>query len=140
MPANLKVGLDDAITVYKCMLESGNDCGKGYRVRSGVLDNIKSKFAGYLLSVILLADMRDFGGTPTVIDRKSVNNLVIGAPSGVDFDAFVTYKLSRLNLPTIRPKINYGRRLFGVSHWQTGLKAEWKLFARIASQRKTWKS
>ena len=81
--------------------------------------------------------MLDTGGTPTFI-KKHFFDQIKNAPNDYVFESFVLFKARQLKLRIDRPKVLYGNRMFGKSHWQRGLNAELNLLKDIVQQSRTW--
>jgi hypothetical protein len=94
---------------------------------------------GFVQSIYAGKNMMDTGGTPTICERRILLSMP-NPPTSVVFESFVLYYARTLNLNVIRPKIPYGERKYGDSHWQKGLKSEFKLAQEILSQLKVWKA
>ena len=55
------------------------------------------------------------------------------------FESFVLFIARQRRMQVLRPKIHYGVRLFGSSHWQNGLRAEWTLMQLIMREARHWR-
>lgn len=138
MPGNLKVHPSE-LSLFKPLLGSGNfDLIKASRKGRSFQANLKTFGAGLIQSVILRQMMFDTGGTPTFMRRSFLHHLE-DAPNDYVFESYVLFRARRLKLRINRPKVLYGKRIFGESHWQRGIKAEFMLMKNIVSQSKKWK-
>ena len=138
MPGNLKVH-PSRLTVFDPIILSDNfDLIKAKRVGRSRQANFKTLLAGIIQSLILRCNMLDTGGTPTFIRRDYLEKLS-NAPDDYVFESYVLYIARKLNFRISRPKVEYGERLFGQSHWQRGVNAEINLMRNIVRQSKTWK-
>ena len=138
MPGNLKVSVQDALYVFDALLSSNGDCAKARRIRKGLVSKLKTLFAGALFSAVFQRNLMDSGGTPTVIKTRLISPFLEFSPTGVDFEAFISYLIARQGFRVIRPKVKYMNRVFGKSHWQSGFGAELRLVYRIIRERRTW--
>lgn len=140
MPGNLKVLPKDAVLLWESMRAQGFSFAKAKRVRRDNIQNAKTFLAGALHSWLFKANLFDAGGTPTLVKTAFMQNLLPVAPGGYEFEAFVLFALRKDRKYVWRPKIDYGVRKYGASHWQSGLAAEWRLFLRIAKERRSWRN
>lgn len=138
MPGNLKVSPSEALRVFDALIEIGAACAKGLRSGRKATELAKSFLAGLVLSLFLGTNMRDFGGTPTVGTRQQLLPLIEGAPEGVDFDAYMLFRFKKSELSMTRPRIHYGQRVHGKSHWQRGFGSEIALLMSIIGKKKVW--
>ena len=137
MPGNLKVHPSD-LSLFRSTIDSDNfDLIKANRRGRSFQANVKTFGAGLIQSVILRKIMFDTGGTPTFI-RRSFLPHIQDAPSDYVFESYVLFRAHKLKLRINRPKVPYGKRLFGQSHWQRGIKAEFRLMKSIVKQSKKW--
>jgi hypothetical protein len=81
--------------------------------------------------------MFDTGGTPTICERSFITSMV-SPPTDYVFESYVLYKSRKSGKKVIRPRIKYGQRKYGKSHWQSGFAAELKLMKLIIQGYKNW--
>ena len=60
---------------------------------------------------------------------------ISNSPDDFLFDIFIYYYSIVFGFKTKRPKVAYKKRLHGKSHWQKGLKSEFKLLYDVFHQR-----
>jgi glycosyltransferase involved in cell wall biosynthesis len=137
MPGNLKVDPREVVHAFK-----SENLAKEYLVkakRTGRTVNARGKtvFAGLVQSILLKSNMFDSGGTPTVCHKDFIQGLE-NPPTDYVFESYVLYKARRLDMQVIRPKISYGKRVFGESHWQRGLGSEVALMRKIWISSRLW--
>jgi hypothetical protein len=139
MPGNGKVNPKDLFIISNLILAEKNiEAFKANRSKRSPAETIKTFLAGLLISLYFQSKLFDSGGTPTIIRRDFVPQLLNG-PNDFSFEAFSMFTIKRLRINLIRLDIPYGIRKHGTSHWQRGFKSEMKLLMRILSQRDSWK-
>ena len=132
MPGNLKVNITDLEKFYSTLDLAPNHFIKARRVRSRKRDHFKTLIAGILQSLTSGFNMIDTGGTPTYCHRDFFKTMVSPPPpNDVSFETYALYLAHKNNYRIIRPRISYGLRMFGESHWQKGIVSEIKLLLRL---------
>jgi glycosyltransferase involved in cell wall biosynthesis len=139
MPGNLKVHPSELLKIIPLLENSKYDFIKSKRIGRDIASNLKTFFAGLVQTVILRKNMLDTGGTPTFIKRKYLEYLYL-SPNDYLFESHVMYIAHKLKLSTFRPKINYGVRIYGTSHWQRGINSELRLMMHFYRNTKKWRS
>jgi hypothetical protein len=140
MPGNGKVRPRDLHLVVDAFeMKAVKNAFKATRARSSKIEDLKTGLAGFAVSLWYGANLMDSGGTPTVVRKDLVQQLLEG-PNDFSFEAFVMFRLHQLGLKLDRAKVPYGSRVHGHSHWQRGFKSEMKLLFRILGQRRNWNS
>jgi len=139
MPGNLKVNPLIILDLLGHFRFEAGDVIKCKRIGRKIGGRIKTFTMGFVQSIYAGKNMMDTGGTPTICERRILLSMP-NPPTSVVFESFVLYYARTLNLNVIRPKIPYGERKYGDSHWQKGLKSEFKLAQEILSQLKVWKA
>ena len=137
MPGNLKVDPRDVVGLLGALTFDENAFIKGFRTGRGAKEYFKTFFAGAIQSLILKSNMFDSGGTPTVCTRKFICELK-EPPTDYVFESYVLYHARKNQFKVIRPHIAYGKRRFGESHWQRGIKSEIKLLKLIYISSLRW--
>ena len=130
MPGNLKVDPKDVVKLLEIFTLDEKTIIKGFRTGRGLKEYFKTFFAGAIQSLILRSNMFDSGGTPTICTKKFISELE-APPTDYVFESYVLYHARKSKLKVVRPHIAYGKRLFGESHWQRGIKSEIKLLKLI---------
>lgn len=138
MPGNGKVNPKDLSQINNLFSDKKIKAFKANRSKRSTTENYKTFLAGLLISIYFRTNLFDSGGTPTIIKREFVSNLLNG-PNDFSFEAFSMFTIRKLKIEMVRSSIPYGVRMHGSSHWQRGFKSEIKLFFRIISQKKDWK-
>jgi glycosyltransferase involved in cell wall biosynthesis len=137
MPGNLKVDPGEvAVMISKIVLDP-NLVVKASRSGRKLSPRFKTFFAGSIQSLLLKTNMLDSGGTPTFCSRKFIVDLR-NPPNDYVFESFILYQARKAKMKIVRPKVIYGTRVFGQSHWQRGLRSEVLLLKRIFEESKTW--
>jgi hypothetical protein len=110
---------------------------KAVRVARSFSSRSKTCLANLLLSVHFHSWLFDTGGTPTIVSREYLKELLSG-PNDYTYEAYTSYMFRKLNIACSRLPIPYHKRPFGQSHWQSGLRTELNLLKSIATQKKAW--
>jgi glycosyltransferase involved in cell wall biosynthesis len=138
MPGNLKVRPNDVLNFLSDFDFKPNVFVKAKRINRKRVDYLKTLIAGLIQSIILRTNMLDTGGTPTVCERSFLISLK-NPPKDFVFESFTLFVARRQKMKIIRPGVPYGQRLYGVSHWQRGLKSEINLMRKIIRSCFLWK-
>ena len=138
MPGNGKVNPKDLSQINNLFSDKKIKAFKANRSKRSTTENSKTFLAGLLISIYFRTNLFDSGGTPTIIKRDFVSNLLNG-PNDFSFEAFSMFTIKKLKIELVRSSIPYGVRTHGSSHWQRGFKSEIKLFFRIIRQKKDWR-
>ena len=138
MPGNLKIDPSDLVNFLIKVSFQPNLFIKALRVGRKPSARLKSYVSGLVQSLLLREKMMDTGGTPTICEKRFVTALN-NPPMDYVFESYVYFAAIRAELYIQRPKIHYGARLFGNSHWQNGLRAEVSLMRKIVSDARSWR-
>jgi glycosyltransferase involved in cell wall biosynthesis len=138
MPGNLKIDPRDLSSFVSKIRFQPHTFIKASRVGRKPSARLKTLIAGVIQSSLLRIKMFDTGGTPSICEKEFVSNLG-NPPQDYVFESFVYYAAKRDGLYVSRPKIHYGERLFGNSHWQTGILAEISLMRKIVIGSRSWR-
>tara|TARA_B100001996_G_scaffold361611_1_gene328482 strand:+ start:222 stop:941 length:720 start_codon:yes stop_codon:yes gene_type:complete len=138
MPGNLKL---NPIDVYnfcnKFHLNNKKILIKANRKGRPKIDTLKTRIFGIIVSIFYGINLNDAGGTPNIVHSNFFNKIK-EIPNDFTFDVFVLYYYRKNKLEVIRPEITYTKRLYGSSHWQTGIIAELKLLFDVFKSRNNW--
>lgn len=137
MPGNLKISPADIPKLINGFEFTQGSLLKCNRIDRPKFARIKTVIAGLIQSLICRTNMMETGGTPTICEKSFVLSLE-KPPRDYVFESYVLYCARRKNLKVVRPNIHYGPRVFGSSHWQSGLSAEIRLMKSIIKGRKDW--
>ena len=138
MPGNLKIDPREFCSSIKNIDLDKSQFIKYRRVGRSLDFKLKTFASGFAQSVFMLRNMFDTGGTPTIIDKDFLAQIVKGPDSFV-FESWSLWLARDCHKRVIRPKIFYGERVFGSSHWQVGFRAEVQLMFDILKSSKNWK-
>lgn len=138
MPGNLKVDPRDLSDFVKNIKLHRNIFVKAKRKNRSKIANVKTLLAGFTQSILLRVNMFDSGGTPTICHKAFIESFV-NPPNDYVFESYVLHRARLSKIEIVRPSINYGKRVFGQSHWQTGVKAEATLMWKIIRSSSHWK-
>jgi glycosyltransferase involved in cell wall biosynthesis len=138
MPGNLKIDPRDLTSFVSKVDFQPHTFIKASRVGRKPSAKLKTLIAGVIQSLLLRKKMLDTGGTPSICEKEFITNLS-NPPQDYVFESFVYYAAKRDGLDVCRPKIHYGERLFGNSHWQSGILAEISLMRKIVIGSRSWR-
>lgn len=138
MPANLKVHPSAAARFAGMTNVPLGSLQKGLRHGRTLSAHVKTVLAGIAQSVVARTILFDTGGTPTICPRSFVLSMP-NPPSDYSFESYVLFLARNLRMPVQRHRVKYGRRIFGNSHWQHGLKSELHLLRSILRQLPDWR-
>jgi hypothetical protein len=140
MPGNYKVRPKSLVNLSsKINKENKLEVFKATRSGRTISENLKTLAVGLATSLYFGTNIMDSGGTPTLVSSELVEIFKAG-PDDYSFEAFLLFTSQKLNLKIQRAPIEYGLRIHGNSHWQSGFKSEIKLFLRIIEQKQVWKN
>ena len=137
MPGNLKVDPREVVQTLSCLKLEKMYLVKAKRTGRTTSANAKTAVLGLIQSVLLRSNMFDSGGTPTLCHKDFILGLN-NPPTDYVFESYVLYKARVSGMGVLRPKISYGKRVFGESHWQRGLGSEIALMRRIWASSRSW--
>jgi glycosyltransferase involved in cell wall biosynthesis len=142
IPGNMKV-IPSEMSRFLGVVKNSNPATfvKAQRASRPIIDTIKSKIASLLQSLVAGMLMSDTGGTPSAVHVSSPLIAVIErAPKDYLFDSYVLFYAKKMGIRVERPPVPYHKRLIGVSHWQSGFKAELKLMMRLVFSILQWRN
>jgi len=139
MPGNLKVDPREVAQVLTNQELKRTSFVKAERSGRIMSARAKTAFVGLIQSILLKSNMLDSGGTPTVCHKDFILKLN-NPPDDYTFESYVLYSARKAGLKVSRPKITYGQRLFGESHWQRGFRSEVALMKKIWVASKSWRA
>jgi hypothetical protein len=128
-PLNLKVDFKDVTRIAKGLKSGGPFLVKAWRSQRTLVDSMKSLAVGIVHSIVSFVNLLDSGGTPTFTNMRA-RILAAELPSGYEFELAVLLIARSENWEINRPKVRYGKRKFGQSHWQTSIKNEFHLLQK----------
>lgn len=73
--------------------------------------------------------MRDINAQPTLFHRSFLETWR-DPPDDFSLDLYAYWQAKRAELKVVRFPVKFGPRLFGASHWNTGMMARWKFIRR----------
>lgn len=139
-PGNLRINTEELFVALENLNFGEDVVVKFRRNRSQISDRLKTLAFGLIQTLFTGSNLMDSGGTPTITTRRLAHVLVsLVSPNDYTFEsfAFLFFRLSRLRV--VRPRIKYGPRTHGSSHWQRGLKSEFLLLLTTLKGAVTWK-
>lgn len=137
MPGNLKISPSDVPKIVQNFDFHSGSILKCNRVDRPLIAQLKTLMAGIVQSYICRTNMLETGGTPTICEKSFLMSLK-NPPLDYVFESFVLFSARKQKMNVVRPAIHYGPRLFGNSHWQSGLSAEIRLMKAIIKGRQNW--
>jgi len=142
LPGNMKVppsGLRDFIDYVRS--QDTNTLIKAYRSGRSFGPRAKTFLASVAQSVVSGTRLWDTGGTPTALHKDNpLLNVLLNGPKDYSFESFVLFVARLGGLKVVRINVAYGDRLFGASHWQSGLGSELRLMTNILTKIPRWRA
>ena len=132
MPGNLKIQPRDVKKLIDELQFRPNLFIKCRRVRSSRIAKLKTFTAGLIQSSLTGQNLFDTGGTPTICEKRFILKLM-NLPNDYVIESRILYEARIHKLQILRPSIPYGKRIFGQSHWQRGIRSEARLMKAIIS-------
>jgi glycosyltransferase involved in cell wall biosynthesis len=129
--ADLQTPLED---VAKAVSAIGVDYGfvKGRRMNRPIFDNLFTVGMSVLESILFRTRLVDINAQPTVF-RKDFYNSWSNPPLDFSIDLYALINAKRTNIRIGRINVNFLKRQFGNSSWNTGIKSRWKFICRTIS-------
>jgi len=102
---------------------------KGLRRGRSLFDNIFTVGMSFFESFLMGCRLWDINAQPNVFHRSFFMSWV-NPPFDFSLDLYALYKVRKHRLKLIRFPVTFPARLYGHSHWNTGLKAKYKFIQR----------
>lgn len=138
MPGNLKIRPKDLNIFLKDIQKSEALFIKAFRSNRDKFGGVKTFILGIIQSLIARCNLFDTGGTPTLL-HSSIKNILDNAPNDYVIESYCLYIVRHRRIKIFRPKVPYGKRFFGESHWQKGIRSELSLTKKIIISILKWK-
>ena len=139
MPGNLKISPRAVCELLQDIELNPDIFLKALRSGRQMEFRLKTLLSGVVQSLFMRKFMRDTGGTPTLIHRNFIDLICLG-PNTFVFESWCLWLAKYCKKEILRPKIFYGNRIFGRSHWQNGFSAEASLMIQILKESRKWAS
>lgn len=107
----------------------GNIFVKGRRYGRPIGDTIFTALMSVFETCLLMKPLWDINAQPTIFSKKFFQSWV-DIPDDFSLDLFAYYEAKKQNIPIYRFPVNFGKRAYGVSHWNINWKAKWKFIVR----------
>jgi glycosyltransferase involved in cell wall biosynthesis len=129
--ADLQTPLAD---VVKATSAIGINLGfvKGRRINRPYFDNFFTVGMSVLESLLFRTRLVDINAQPTVF-RKDVYNSWSNPPIDFSIDLYALINAKKTNVGIGRIKVQFHRRKYGNSSWNTGINSRWKFIRRTIS-------
>ena len=102
---------------------------KGRRYGRPIGDNIFTALMSIFETCLLMKPLWDINAQPTIFSKKFFQSWV-DVPDDFSLDLFAYYEAKKQNIPIYRFPVNFGKRAYGVSHWNINWKAKWRFIVR----------
>ena len=132
--ADMQTDPKDVMTAYELIKGEKNPekCYvKGSRMKRPVIDSFFTAGMGVFASIVLGKWMKDINAQPNIFHSSFLAKLD-KAPNDFSFDLYVYYVAKISGLKITRFQVDFSRRTFGSSNWNTGMAARWKFIKRTA--------
>jgi len=142
LPGNMKVPPSVLRKFIDCVRsQDSNTLIKALRSGRSFGPRAKTFFASLAQSVVSGKLMYDTGGTPTALHKDNpLLQVLLNGPKDYSFESFALFVARLGGLKVVRVNVAYGDRLFGSSHWQSGLRSELRLMTNILKGIPTWRA
>ena len=142
LPGNMKVppsGLGNFLDYVRS--QDINTLIKAYRSGRSFGPRAKTFLASLAQSVVSGTLLFDTGGTPTALHKDNpLLTVLLNGPKDYSFESFVLFIARLKGVKVMRLNVAYGVRLFGSSHWQSGLGSELRLMTSILMKIPGWRA
>jgi polyisoprenyl-phosphate glycosyltransferase len=142
LPGNMKVppsGLGNFLDHVRS--QDINTLVKAYRSGRSFGPRAKTFLASLAQSVVSGTLLFDTGGTPTALHKDNpLLTVLLNGPKDYSFESFVLFIARLKGVKVMRLNVAYGVRLFGSSHWQSGLGSELRLMTSILMKIPGWRA
>jgi glycosyltransferase involved in cell wall biosynthesis len=129
--ADLQTPLADVVNAASAI---GVDKGfvKGRRMKRPLFDNFFTTGMSVLESILFRTRLFDINAQPTVF-RKDFYNSWCNPPLDFSIDLYALINAKKANIGIGRIKVQFHRRKYGNSSWNTGINSRWKFIRRTIS-------
>ena len=108
---------------------SGKVFIKGSRKGRPLWDNLFTWGMGIFESCLMGQALWDINAQPNLFSRELLDRWG-QPPYDFSLDLFALYEAKKQGFRTVRFPVRFPQRIYGTSHWNTGLKAKWKFIKR----------
>jgi glycosyltransferase involved in cell wall biosynthesis len=133
--ADMQTDPKDVLTAYERIKKEENPetCFvKGSRKKRPLMDVFFTQGMGVFASLSLGAWMTDINAQPNLFHSKQMDKFK-NPPNDFSFDLYAYYMAKRNGLKIIRFPVDFSKRAYGSSHWNTGIASKWKFIKRTAN-------
>lgn len=142
LPGNMKVlpsRLGNFIEFVKT--QQSQTFVKANRAGRTFIPRSKTLLASVAQSVVSKTWLCDTGGTPTALHKGNpLLQELLDGPKDYSFESYALFIAKLRRLTVKRVNVIYGDRLYGSSHWQSGLISELRLMADILLSIPRWRA
>jgi glycosyltransferase involved in cell wall biosynthesis len=131
--ADLQTDPADAVTalgVVKGAARPAQTFVKGKRVGRPLADRIFTAGMTAFETLLLGTVLQDINAQPNVFPRWFYEAIADGAPDDFSLDLYFLYEARRRGLAVARFPVGFGRRTYGMSHWNTGWQSRVRFIRR----------
>lgn len=133
--ADMQADICDTIKAYNLIIQQRDPktCFiKGNRVRRPFFDRFFTVGMSLFETIVLGSVLQDINAQPNLFPREFLKNIT-EAPNDFSFDLFVYYIAKRKGYEIIRFPVEFKPRLYGQSHWDTGIFQKFKFIKRTVA-------
>jgi len=120
------------VTLFLGLINSGVDFLKGKRYGRPLTDRIFTWGMSVFVTILFKKKMSDINAQPTIL-RKEIFNAWKNPPYDFSLDLFAYIHAAQNKCSVERVNVNFGRRKWGNSHWNTGLVSRYRFIKRTLS-------
>jgi glycosyltransferase involved in cell wall biosynthesis len=133
--ADLQADPADVVRAYDIITKSADSTKlfvKGARVGRPLFDQFFTMGMSAFETLYLTTPLWDINAQPNIFHRSFFEQWQ-NPPHDFSLDLYACYMARQCGLKMVRFQVQFGPRSFGVSSWNFGLKARWKMIARTMS-------
>lgn len=130
--ADLQTDPGDIVKAYHLLEENDWDSNifvKGSRTGRSLADTFFTMGMGIFETIYLGKNLFDINAQPNIFPRSFYEGWE-SPPYDFSLDLYAMYLASVKNMRVVRFEVRFPPRIYGESHWNTGLVAKWKFIKR----------
>ena len=122
----------DTIKAYRLMKRQGDPkkCFiKGKRHSRPLIEKFFEVSTSIIETIVLRKVLYDVYAQPNLFHRDFINN-IRNPPLDFSFDIYFYYVAKKLGYKILKFPVLFPKRIYGESHWNTGIEAKWKFLKK----------
>mgnify|MGYP001598210568 FL=1 len=133
MHGDLQTPFSDALNALRVIEERGNPTNvyvKGLRKGRSLFDEFFTYGMAVFETLLLRTVLYDINAQPNIFHRSFFEQRWLHSPHDFALDLYALYTAKRHGLEIIRIPVQFPKRQFGQSHWNTSIAGKWKFIKR----------